>query len=75
MEDQFRDRVFSFLDATTERWANVRHSLDIALDISGEDDPFEGANVDHLSSIVGEWLSERVTISMVDRLTLNGIGL
>ena len=57
--DEFRDRVFAYLDATIIRWATFdsRHSVDIALDLSGQDDPFEGANVDHLASIVGEWLS------------------
>jgi hypothetical protein len=57
MDDDFRDRVFGYLDATLERWLTLKphNSLDIALDISGPDDPFEGANIEHLSLIVGEW--------------------
>lgn len=57
MIDEFRDNVFAYLDATIERWCTLKphNSLDIALDISGPDDAFEGANIDHLHSIVSEW--------------------
>lgn len=59
--DEFRDRVFAYLNATAERWATLdaRHSVDVALDLNGQDDPFEGANVDHLASIVNEWFCEQ----------------
>lgn len=59
--DEYRDRVFAWMDATLLRWATLdaRHSLDVALDISGEDDPFEGANVDHLRMIINEWFCEQ----------------
>jgi hypothetical protein len=59
MNDEFHDRVFDFLDATSARWVTLdaRHAEDVALDISGPDDPFEGANIEHLSLIVGEWFA------------------
>jgi hypothetical protein len=61
MQDTFRDRVFDFLNATSERWATmtVDHSLGVALDLSGEGDPFEGANIDHLHMVVAEWFLEQ----------------
>jgi hypothetical protein len=38
--DEFRDRVFSYLNATLERWATLKphNATDIALDICGPDD-------------------------------------
>ena len=62
MIDEFRERVFAYLDATVLRWAttlDARHAVDVALDISGQDDPFEGANVELLSMIVMDWFSEQ----------------
>ena len=38
---------------------DARHAVDVALDISGQDDPFEGANVELLSMIVMDWFSEQ----------------
>jgi hypothetical protein len=59
--DRFRDRVFAYLDATNSRWAtlNACHAVDVALDISGQDDPFEGADINHLISVVNEWFCEQ----------------
>ena len=55
--DRLRDRVFAYLDATASRWATFSSddSFGVALDLSDQDGPFEGANIDHLNSIVNEW--------------------
>lgn len=58
-QDEFRDRVFAYLDATAARWKALDAAFDIAFDISEPGEPFDGSNIELLAIFVGDWMEKQ----------------